>query len=85
MNHPVYCAKGEKCEKLRRENRECVTIEPFISVSGELEVCHVIFPATCITNHMAPENAVETIKNLLFLQRNQVIKTIKHVWSPIKF
>ena len=64
-NGLVFCGKGDKCEKLRKENRQCVTIEPFVSVSGSMEVCHVIFPATCITNQMAPKEAVEKINNLL--------------------
>ena len=61
----TYCGRGEKCVKYTRENRECVTIEPFVSLSGSLDVCHVIFPAKCITSQMAPETAVKQIRNLL--------------------
>ena len=49
-------------EKMMRENRECVTINPVVSLSGVICVCQVIF---CITNQMAPKEAVEKIDNLL--------------------
>jgi hypothetical protein len=58
----VYCGRGDKCVKFIKENRECVTIEPFISLDGKMVVCHVIFPAKCITSSMAPEEAVEKIR-----------------------
>ena len=61
----VYAAKGDNCERLKKENRECVTIEPFVCLDGEVTMCHVIFPAKCITDQMAPKEAVENIKNLL--------------------
>ena len=31
----VYAGKGETCSKLLRENREYVTIHPFVSFSGK--------------------------------------------------
>ena len=31
----VYAGKGETCSKLLRENRECLTIHPFVSFSGK--------------------------------------------------
>ena len=33
--------------------------------NGEILMCHVIFPGTCINGHMAPKTAVEKINNLL--------------------
>ena len=30
----VYVGKGETCKKMIRENRECVTINPFVSLAG---------------------------------------------------
>ena len=33
-NGLVYAARGETCKKMMRENRECVTINPFVSLSG---------------------------------------------------
>ena len=47
-----------------RENRECVTIHPFISLDGEVLMCHVIFKGTGINNHMAPAKTVYKIPNL---------------------
>ena len=34
----VYAAKGDECNKMIRENRACVTIHPFVSVSGDVEI-----------------------------------------------
>ena len=31
----VYAGKGDQCQKMLRENRECVTIHPFVSFSGK--------------------------------------------------
>ena len=61
----TYCGRSEKCEQMKQENRECVTIEPYVSFDGEILMCHVIFPGTCISSHMAPKIAVEKINNLL--------------------
>ena len=61
----TYCGRGEKCELMKQENRECVTIEPYVSFDGEILMCHIIFPGTCISSHMAPKTAVEKISNLL--------------------
>ena len=60
----TYCGRGEKCERMKQENREYVTIEPYVSFDGEILMCHVIFPGTCISSHMAPKTAVEKINNL---------------------
>ena len=57
--------RGEKCERMKQENRECVTIKRYVSFDGEILMCHVIFPGTCISSHMAPKTAVEKISNFL--------------------
>ena len=57
--------RGESCKRMINENRECVTINPVVSVSGFVCVCQVIFGTTGITDHMAPKTVVEKIDNLL--------------------
>ena len=42
-----------------------MTSKPNVSFDGEILMCHIIFPATCISSHMAPKTAVEKINNLL--------------------
>lgn len=64
-NELVYCGTGDRCQKMKDVNRECVTIEPFVSLDGKIYCYHVIFPGTCIVSSMAPESAVEKIPNLL--------------------
>ena len=64
-NNLAYCGKGESCSEMVKENREFVTIEPFISLDGKVHMCHVIFAAAGITSAMAPSKAVENIENLL--------------------
>ena len=48
-NGLVYAGKGEECNQLIRENRECVTINPFVRLSGSVEICHLIFKGSGIT------------------------------------
>ena len=57
------CSRGEKCEQMKQENRECVTIEP-CQFDGKILMCHVRFPGTCISSHMAPKTAVKNINNI---------------------
>jgi hypothetical protein len=64
-NGLVYAGRGESCKRMINENRECVTINPVVSVSGFVCVCQVIFGTTGITDHMAPKTVVEKIDNLL--------------------
>ena len=47
----TYCGRGEKCEQMKQED-------------GEILMCHVIFPGTCISSHMAPKTAVKKINNV---------------------
>ena len=51
-NGLVYAGKGDECKEMIRENRECVTICPFVSYNGEVEVCQVIFKGKGITSRM---------------------------------
>ncbi|XP_047131973.1 uncharacterized protein LOC124811011 [Hydra vulgaris] len=48
-----------------RENRECVTIQPFVSFSGNICMCQVIFKCTGITSCMVPTEAANKIPHLL--------------------
>ena len=48
----VYCVKGDECKNVIRENRESVTIHPFVSLSGELVMYHVIFRGQGVTSRM---------------------------------
>ena len=60
----VYCEKGNECKQYISENRECVTIHPFVSLDGSLVLCHIIFKAESIYSNMVTYNAVEKIENL---------------------
>lgn len=45
-NGLAYAARGESCKKMIRENRECVTINPFVSLSGKMSTfyyCTTLF------------------------------------------
>ena len=42
-----------------------MTSKPNVSFDGEILMCHIIFPATSISSHMAPKTAVKKINNLL--------------------
>ena len=54
----VYAGRGDECKQMIRENRECVTVHPFVSLSGELVMCHVIFKGQGITSQMVPDKEV---------------------------
>ena len=51
----TYCGRGQKCEQMKQENRAYVIIKPCVSFDGQILMCHVIFPGTCISSHMAPK------------------------------
>ena len=42
-NGLVYTGRGESCKRIMRENRECVTNNPVVSLSGVSCVCHLVF------------------------------------------
>ena len=64
-NNVFYSGKGERCTAARTENRECVTITPMVSLSGDILICHVIFSSAGLKSNMAPREAVTAIDNLL--------------------
>ena len=64
-NNLAYCSKGERCVEIRKENREFVTIEPFVSLNGKIANCHVIFSSEGHSSAMAPKVEVEKISGLL--------------------
>ena len=62
----VYAGKGDECKYMIRENRECVTVHPFVSLSGEMVMGPVIFKRHGITSQMVPnDEVVDKIENLL--------------------
>ena len=50
---------------IKQENREFLTSKPYVSFDGKILMCHITFPATCISSHMVPKTAVKKINNLL--------------------
>lgn len=64
-NNMFYSGKGERCTAAKTENRECVTIAPMICLTGEVCMCHVIFPSKGLKSNMAPKEAADAIDNLL--------------------
>ena len=61
----VFAGKGDSCNQMIRENRDCVTIHPLVSCAGDVVICHIILSGKGITSKMAPKSAVEKITNLL--------------------
>ena len=53
-NGLVYAGRGESCQKMIRENRECVTIHPFVSTGEDIAMCQIIFNGKGIGAHMTP-------------------------------
>ena len=79
-----YCGKGEQCQGLINENRECVSIEPFISLDGNICMAHVIFAGSGIKSNMAPQSAVEAIPNLLISTTDHGMQTGKSCLQSYK-
>ena len=44
----TYCGRGEKCEQMTQENRECVTIKPNVSLMEKFSCVMSYFLATKI-------------------------------------
>ncbi|XP_065672342.1 uncharacterized protein LOC136090155 [Hydra vulgaris] len=80
----VFAAKGETCCKMIRENRECVTIHPLVSFSGDLCVCQVLFGTLGITNQMAPKEAVVSIPHLLITTCNHGVSDLNSLLDMYK-
>ena len=38
----MYAGQGESCQRMIRQNRECVTVHPFVSFEEEIAVPHHI-------------------------------------------
>ena len=53
----VFAGKGDECKKALSENRECVTIDPFVNMKTGLFICHLIFSGEGLTSHMCPDAA----------------------------
>ena len=60
-----YAGKGEECNQWIKENRECVSIDPTVTLAGDIAQCHLIFGGSCLSSQMAPEEAVNKIYHLL--------------------
>jgi hypothetical protein len=71
----VYAGRGDACQKMIRENRECVTIMPFVSCSGDVSICQVVFKAKGITSAMVPPEAASQIKHLLISTAENGVST----------
>ena len=48
----VFGSTGESCQRLTKENRECPTIHPMVSCSGDKVMCQVIFSRRGIDSNM---------------------------------
>ena len=81
----VYVAKGEPCNKLIKENRECVTIEPFVTLAGDILMCHVIFKGKGLNSHMATATSAEKIDNLFISVTENGIQEGKSLHKTYKF
>ena len=94
MNYGVYgsasglafAAKGDGCNQMIRENRDCVTIHPIVSYAGDTVICHVIFSGSGISSKMAPKSAVEKkITNLLVSKTDTGVQDHNSLLSFYKF
>ena len=83
-NRFVFYGKGDACHKLIKENWECVTIQLFSTFSGEMILCQVIFAGKCITSHMAPAIAVDSIKNIFISTTPDGISTHQSLLDAYK-
>ena len=61
----IYAGSGDDCNKISKENRECVTIQPFSNFAGDMAMCQVIFSGSGLTSHMCPPAAENKIDNLV--------------------
>lgn len=80
----VYCGTGEECHKLTKENRECVTIQPFSTFSGEMILVQVIFAGKGVSSHMCPQVAVDSIKNLMISTTEYGVSTHESLLDAYK-
>ena len=80
----VYAGRGEEAKKMINENRECVTINPVITLSGKVLMCQVIFAGKGVMSSMAPKEAVENIPNLLVSVTESGMQDHKSMLSSYK-
>lgn len=80
----LYAGKGDECKKLLRENRECVTIDPFVTLSGTVPLCHIIFKGSGITSHMASEKAAKNIDGLFISTTENGVQDHKSLLAVYK-
>ena len=45
----VYPGKGDACQRMYRENWECVTTQPFLSFSGNITNNYLTYPGKLTT------------------------------------
>ncbi|XP_065640013.1 uncharacterized protein LOC136072675 [Hydra vulgaris] len=79
-----YAGKGDACQRMYRENRECVTLQPFVSFSGDICMCQVIFKCTGITSSMVPTEAVNKISHLLVTTTDNGVSTHESFLAALK-
>ena len=80
----IIGAKGENCSKLIKENRDCITVQPFSSFKGDLAMCQAIFSGAGITSHMAPGAAETEIENLLVFVNESAVSDHKALLAGYK-
>ena len=59
----VYAGIGHDCNKVTKENHECVTVQPFSNFAGEMAMCQVIFSGSGLNIQMCPQIATGKIDN----------------------
>ena len=80
----LYAAKGDECKKLLFENRDCVTINPFVTLSGTVPLCHIVFKGSGITSQMATEKAADDIDDLFISTTENGAQGLKSLLSVYK-
>jgi len=61
----VYAGIGHDCNKVTKENHECVTVQPFSNFAGEMAMCQVILSESGLNSQMCPLIAAGRIDNLI--------------------
>ena len=80
-----FAATGEACQQLIQENRECVTIQPFVSFAGDIAMCQVIFGGKSISSNMVPdEDICEKIRHLLISVTENGVQTASSLLAAYK-
>ena len=77
----IYAGSGHDCNRVTKENRECITIQPFSNFSGDLAMCQVLFSGTGLTSHMCPETATDNIENLFISVTEKGVSTQESLYA----